>query len=73
MKFTITKVVTYNLQVRPDAPADGGEGFKRTWSEAKEEVSITFQNICLNIKSIFSLENRQDGQKMAKAMGNVLG
>ena len=38
MKFTITKVVTYNLQVRPDAPADGGEGFKRTWSEAKEEV-----------------------------------
>ena len=33
-----------NLQVRPDAPADGGEGFKRTWSEAKEEVFIAFQN-----------------------------
>ena len=73
MKFTITKVVTYSLQVRPDAPADCGEGFKRTWSEAKEEVLINFQNICLNIASIFSLENRQDGQKMAKAMGNVLG
>ena len=69
----MTKVVTYNLQVRPDAPADGGEGFKRTWSEAKEEVLTTFQNTSLNIESIFYLENRQDGQKMAKAMGNVLG
>ena len=63
MKFTITKVVTYNLQVRPDAPADGGEGFKRTWSEAKEEVSITFQNICLNIKAYFLLKTGRMGRR----------
>ena len=27
--------------MRPDAPAESGEGFKRSWSEAKEEAGWT--------------------------------
>ena len=64
------------MQVRPDAPADGGEGFKRTWSEAKEEVFL--QNISIGVKQdifyfVNTVNNRQDGQKMGKAMENALG
>merc|ERR1719447_61413 len=29
------------VTVRPDAPAESGEGFKRSWSEAKEEAGWT--------------------------------
>ena len=39
------------MQVRPDAPADGGEGFKRTWSEAKEEVFL--QNISVGANKAY--------------------
>ena len=66
-----------NLQVRPDAPADGGEGFKRTWSEAKEEVGVGLNHflklIYWSIKPIsVSCEQAgwaEDGQGNGKRAG----
>ena len=69
--------MTYYFQVRPDAPADGGEGFKRTWSEAKEEVRAIWNHakadLLIDESQLFLPINRQDGQKMDKAMGNAQG
>ena len=58
-----------DLQVRPDAPADGGEGFKRTWSEAKEEVSVILTVLSEKCSYIFltgRVDRRWAGQWEAR-------